>query len=94
MDMVMWITIGVVVVLLVLGAFFSGAETAMTGASRARMHQLEQEGNLGARIVNRLRERKEQMIGALLLGNTLINILSSALATSVAIGLYGETGVV
>ena len=94
MDMVMWITIGVIVVLLLLGAFFSGAETAMTGASRARMHQLEQEGNPGARIVNRLRERKEQTIGALLLGNTLINILSSALATSVAIALYGDTGVV
>ena len=94
MDMVMWITIAVIVVLLLLGAFFSGAETALTGASRARMHQLEQEGNRGARIVNRLREHKEQMIGALLLGNTLINILSSALATSVAIGIFGDSGVV
>ena len=90
----MWITIAVIVVLLLLGAFFSGAETALTGASRARMHQLEQEGNRGARIVNRLREHKEQMIGALLLGNTLINILSSALATSVAIGIFGDSGVV
>ncbi len=94
MDMVMWITIAVIVILLLLGAFFSGAETALTGASRARMHQLEQEGNRGARIVNRLREHKEQMIGALLLGNTLINILSSALATSVAIGIFGDRGVV
>ncbi|MEI7608466.1 MAG: HlyC/CorC family transporter [Rhodospirillaceae bacterium] len=92
--MVMWITIAVIVILLLLGAFFSGAETALTGASRARMHQLEQEGNRGARIVNRLREHKEQMIGALLLGNTLINILSSALATSVAIGIFGDRGVV
>ena len=90
----MWGTVGGIVILLLLGAFFSGAETALTGASRARMHQLEQEGNRGARIVNRLREHKEQMIGALLLGNTLINILSSALATSVAIGIFGDSGVV
>ena len=90
----MWGTVGGIVILLLLGAFFSGAETALTGASRARMHQLEQEGNRGARIVNRLREHKEQMIGALLLGNTLINILSSALATSVAITLFGDRGVV
>ena len=94
MDMVTWITVGVIVVLLLLGAFFSGAETALTGASRARMHQLEQEGNRGARLVNRLREHKEHMIGALLLGNTVINILSSALATSVAIGLFGDRGVI
>lgn len=90
----MWVTVGAIVILLLLGAFFSGAETALTGASRARMHQLEQEGSRGARIVNRLREHKEQMIGALLLGNTLINILSSALATSVAIGVFGDRGVV
>ena len=90
----MWITIGAIVVLLAFGAFFSGAETALTGASRARMHQLEQEGSRGARMVNRLREHKEQMIGALLLGNTVINILSSALATSVAIGLFGDRGVI
>ncbi len=90
----MWMTIGVIVVLLLLGAFFSGAETALTGASRARMHQLEQEGNRKAKLVNRLREHKEHMIGALLLGNTLINILSSALATSLAIGIFGDRGVV
>ncbi len=94
MDMVMWITVGGIVTLLVMGAFFSGAETALTGTSRARMHQLEQEGNRRARLVNRLRENKEHMIGALLLGNTVINILSSALATGVAINLFGDRGVV
>ena len=94
MDMTFWITVAVIVVLLVVSAFFSGAETALTGASRARMHQLEQEGNHRARLVNRLREQKEQMIGALLLGNNALNILSSALATSVMIGLVGDHGVV
>jgi Mg2+/Co2+ transporter CorB len=90
----MWIMVATIVVLLLAGAFFSGAETALTGASRARMHQLEQEGNRRAREVNRLREQKEQMIGTLLLGNTAINILASSLATGVAISLWGDSGVV
>ncbi|MEI6985935.1 MAG: HlyC/CorC family transporter [Rhodospirillaceae bacterium] len=90
----LWITIGAIVVLMVVAAFFSGAETALTGASRARMHQLEQDGNRRAWRVNRLRDKKEQMIGALLLGNNASNILSSALATSVAIRIFGDSGVI
>ncbi len=93
MDMTVWITIGTILILVAISAFFSGAETALTGASRARMHQLEQEGNRRARLVNRLREQKEQMIGALLLGNNAINILGSAMATSLMIRLFGDHGV-
>lgn len=69
--------------LLALSALFSAAETSMTGASRARMHQLEREGDRGARRVNRLISNQESMIGAVLLGNNLINILASALTTTV-----------
>ncbi|CAN7266264.1 HlyC/CorC family transporter [Phenylobacterium sp. LjRoot219] len=69
--------------LLALSALFSAAETSMTGASRARMHQLEREGDRGARRVNRLISDQESMIGAVLLGNNLINILASALTTTV-----------
>jgi Mg2+/Co2+ transporter CorB len=69
--------------LLALSALFSAAETAMTGASRARMHQLEREGDRAARRVNRLISDQETMIGAVLLGNNLINILASALTTMV-----------
>ena len=71
----------VILVLLAVSALFSAAETALTGASRARMHQLEREGDAGARRVNALLERTPLLIGALLLGNNLINILSSALIT-------------
>src|SRR5690606_4272278 len=70
-----------------------GSETALTAASRARMHTLENDGNARARIVNRLREHKESLIGGLLLGNNLVNICASALATSVLIKLFGEAGV-
>ncbi len=83
-----------IVVLLILSAFFSGSETALTAASRARMHQLESEGNHGAIIVNRLRENKESLIGAILFGNNLVNILASALATSLLLSLVGEGAVV
>ncbi len=69
--------------LLTLSAVFSAAETAMTGASRARMHQLEREGDRAAGRVNKLIAQQERMIGALLLCNSVINILSSALVTDV-----------
>lgn len=80
-------------VLLVCSGFFSGSETALTAASRARMHKLESDGNPRAKLVNRLRENKESLIGGLLLGNNLVNIFASALATSVLIKLFGEAGI-
>lgn len=79
--------------LLMLSAFFSGSETAMTAASEPRMLGLEKEGNRRARRVNRIREKQDRMIGALLLGNNLVNILASALATSALIKIFGEAGV-
>ena len=86
--------------LLALSAVFSAAETSMTGASRARMHQLERDGDRAARRVNRLLADQETMIGSVLLGNNLINILASALATQVltrtipgALGVAVATGV-
>jgi Mg2+/Co2+ transporter CorB len=69
--------------LLAVSALFSAAETALTGASRARMHQLERDGDRPAGRVNQLLSDQETMIGAVLLGNNLINILASALATQV-----------
>lgn len=80
--------------LIVLSAFFAGSETALTGSSRARMHTLESEGNLRAALVRKLREKKESMIGALLLGNTMVNILCSALATNVLTDYFGDAGVI
>ncbi len=79
--------------LIVASAFFSGSETALTAASRARMHTLESDGDKRAALVNKLREDKDRLIGSLLLGNNLVNISASALATSVLIGLFGEAGV-
>jgi Mg2+/Co2+ transporter CorB len=81
-------------ILLILSAFFSSSETALTGASKVRLHNKEKEGSKRAALVNRIRDKKDRMIGALLLGNNLVNILASALATSLLIKLFGEAGVV
>ncbi len=93
MDSALLLSLLTIAGLLVLSAFFSGSETALTAASRARLHHLEREGNRRARLVNRLAERKERLIGAILLGNNTANIFASALATSLLIGLFGEAGV-
>ncbi len=87
------ISIGAIAVLLVLSAFFSGSETALTAASRLRMHNQEQAGDHKAGLVNRLLDRKDRLIGSILLGNNLVNILASALATSALIGIFGDAGV-
>jgi len=93
MDLELWASIGAIFVLLILSAFFSGSETALTAASKARMHGLEQKGDKRAKMVNYVRAKKEKMIGALLLGNNLVNISASALATSVLITIFGDAGV-
>ncbi len=86
-------TMACVAGLIVFSAFFSGSETALTATSRARMHKLEGDGNRRAMRVNDLIRDRERLIGAILLGNNVVNILASALATSLFIGLFGESGV-
>lgn len=88
-----WILCGAIVVLIILSGFFSGTETALTATSRARMHSLEGRGDTRARTVTRLIARRDRLIGALLIGNNLVNILASALATSMFLSLFGEAGV-
>ena len=94
MDTALLISILAIVVLLILSAFFSGSETALTAASRARLHHLERKGSRRAGLVNRLIESRERMIGAILLGNNLVNILATALAASVFISVFGDAGVI
>jgi Mg2+/Co2+ transporter CorB len=94
MTLGLGITLGAIFGLLLASAFFSGSETALTAASRAKMHALEEGGSRRARIVNYLLQIRERFIGAILLGNTLANVAASALATSVFLTLFGEEGVV
>ncbi|WP_414694081.1 HlyC/CorC family transporter [Phenylobacterium sp.] len=81
------------ILLLSASGLISAAETAMTAASRARMHQLERDGDRAARRVNRLIADQENMIGAILLSNNVINIFASALTTTVLTKAFpGATG--
>ncbi len=94
MESELFFVICTIFLLLIMSAFFSGSETCLTAASRHRMHNLEQSGVRRAHVVNQLLDSKERLIGGILLGNNLVNILASALATSVLIRFFGETGVV
>jgi Mg2+/Co2+ transporter CorB len=87
------IAIGAIAILLLVSAFFSGSETALTAVSRARMHRLEKVGSRTAAIVNSLVEDRERLIGAMLLGNTFVNILISSLATEMFEEKFGHRAV-
>jgi Mg2+/Co2+ transporter CorB len=82
-----------VIVLMALSAFFAGAETALSAAPRAVLHQLAREGNPRAELVNVLRRDKERLVASLLFGKKVSAILAVALATGVLAMLYGEIGI-
>jgi len=88
-----WVSFAVVVACLLVSAFFSASETALTGSSRASMLRLQKQGSRDAGIVAYLLNARERMIGALLVGNNLANIGASALATGVLTAWFGEVGV-
>jgi Mg2+/Co2+ transporter CorB len=94
MTLALGIMAGAAFGLILLSAFFSGSETALTTSSRPRLHELEKRGERRARTVLDLKEQPERLIGGILLGNNLVNILASALATSVFLQLFGESGVI
>ena len=88
----LWTISALIIILILASAFFSSAETALTAASDARMRQLATKGNKNAKIVEALRADREGLIGAILIGNNAVNVLASAIATSLFITLYGEAG--
>ncbi|MDE2376020.1 HlyC/CorC family transporter [Bradyrhizobium sp.] len=88
-----WLALTIVLVCLLVSAFFAASETALTGASRASMLRLSKQGNRDADVVSSLLDMRERLIGALLLGNNIANIGASALATGIFTGWFGEVGV-
>jgi Mg2+/Co2+ transporter CorB len=89
-----WIASAIVICCLALSAFFSASETALTAASRARMHALENGGDRRASIVTRLLIARERLIGAVLIGNNIVNVGVSAFTTVVMVNLFGDAGVI
>jgi Mg2+/Co2+ transporter CorB len=84
---------GVLILLLVLSAFFSGSETGLMTLNRYRLRHLAKAGHAGAVRAQRLLERPDRLIGLILLGNNFVNILASAVATIIGLRLSGETGI-
>ena len=79
-------------ILLICSAFFSSSETALTAASRVRMHTAEKDGDARATIVGKLLNMRERLLGGILLGNNLVNILASVLTTALFTNLFGVGG--
>jgi len=94
LDLPISVAAPLVLICLALGAYMSAAETAVTGASRPRMHRLAQQGNRRAILVNSLLDRKDEAVSAVLLGNNVVNILSASLTTAVLTAIFGAAGVV
>lgn len=92
-DWAFWMTAGAIFLLLVLSAFFSGSETALTAASRGKLKSRADRGSKAAGRALDLTEDSERLIGAVLLGNNVVNILAAALATALFTRLFGESGV-
>jgi Mg2+/Co2+ transporter CorB len=88
-----WLSLLVVLISLLLSAFFSASETALTASSRARLMRIQKHGNRRAGVVLRLLEARERMIGALLIGNNIANIGASTLTTGILLTWFGDVGV-
>ena len=93
LDSAFWISAGIILLMLVLSAFFSGSETALTAASRAKLRSQADKGSRGAEKALKITEDNERLIGSVLLGNNLVNILAASLATALFTRMFGESGV-
>lgn len=93
LDAAFWLTVTAILALLVISAFFSGSETALTASSRGKLRSQADRGSKGAMRALEVTEDSEKLIGALLLGNNVVNILSASLATALMTRLFGESGV-
>ncbi|MBL8701278.1 MAG: HlyC/CorC family transporter [Alphaproteobacteria bacterium] len=87
------IATAVILALLAVSAFYSVAETALTSSSRGRLTTLANHGNARARRVLRLRDQQEEALAAILLGNNLVNMVASSVATGALIQAFGDAGV-
>jgi Mg2+/Co2+ transporter CorB len=94
LDLDIGVTGSAILVLILMSAFFSGSETALTATSRARLNEIERRGSRRAAMALSLTNMRERLIGALLLGNNVANITASALATALLIKIFGDSGAV
>ncbi len=94
MDHATTLSIILVIVLIIISALFACCETSIIAASRAKIHRMTNEGSKSAKKLEKLLLKREKVISTMLIGNNVVNIIASAIATSVLIKLFGEAGVV
>ncbi|MBI2720071.1 MAG: HlyC/CorC family transporter [Rhizobiales bacterium] len=94
MSLDLGVTIAAILLLILMSAFFSGSETALTATSRARLNEIERRGSRRAAMALALTNTRERLIGALLLGNNVANVTASALATALLIDIFGDSGAI
>ena len=87
------ILFSVLAVLILLSGFFSSSETGMMSLNRYRLRHLNKQKHRGARRASKLLDRPDRLIGLILIGNNLVNIFASAIATVIAIRLWGDAGI-
>lgn len=92
-DIPLGALLGSLAFLILLSAFFSGAEIALLTLNRYRLRHLAESGKRGARLAQKLLERPDRLLGIILLGNNFANIAASSIATLIAIELYGEKAI-
>ncbi|KGJ95636.1 HlyC/CorC family transporter [Colwellia psychrerythraea] len=80
-------------ILILISAYFSGSETGMMSLNRYRLRHLEKQKHKGARRVSKLLDRPDRLIGLILIGNNLVNIAASAIATVIGLRLFGDMGI-
>lgn len=80
------------VLLILLSAFFSSAETALTTVNHIRIRTMADEGNVRAKRVLKITEDSSKMLSAVLIGNNIVNLSASSIATTLAIGIFGSVG--
>ena len=89
-DLSLGVLFGILLLLLVCSAFFSGSETSMMAINRYRLSSLVRRGNRSAKMVNRLLGKVDKLLGSILLGNTLLNVIAAALVNIIIIRVYGK----
>jgi len=92
-DIPIWVLLGILILLILFSAFFSGSETGLISLNRYRLRHLAKDGIPGAVRASELLKRPDRLIGLILLGNNFVNILASSIATIIALRLLGDDGI-
>ncbi|MDM7857929.1 HlyC/CorC family transporter [Thiopseudomonas acetoxidans] len=93
-DMHFGYLLGLLIFLIICSAFFSSSETGLLSLNRYRLRHLSREGNPGAQRASRLLGKPDRLLGTILVGNNVVNILAASIATVIAVDLWGDAGVV